>query len=166
MSRTFGYAMEPRSVYRDIFRDVSGHVVHHPRRLRGRDQLRDIADAKHGLLHSPDGRALLRDVPGASIDELASHLLEASSAVTNKRNSEVTNMDHLVEVCKALNGGDCTPPTEHELTEQIQKYASEHRRDGETAAGAFNRILTTDDEIGLTFRKSLAVCKRAAGFPV
>jgi hypothetical protein len=75
-------------------------------------------------------------------------------------------MDHLVEVCKSLNAGDCTPPTEHELTEQIQKYASKRRRDGETTAGAFNRILTTDDEIGLTFRKALAVCKRAAGFPV
>jgi hypothetical protein len=90
---------------------------------------------------------------------------EAFSAVTNKSNSEVS-MDRLVEVCKSLNAGECTPPTEHELTAEIQKYASAHRRDGETSARAFSRILTGDDEIGLTFRKSLAVCKRAAGFPL
>jgi hypothetical protein len=53
-----------------------------------------------------------------------------------------------------------------ELTAEIQKYATAQRREGETAAGAFSRILTADDEVGLTFRKSLAVCKRAAGFPV
>jgi hypothetical protein len=143
----------------------SGRVVRPPRRLRGGERLRDIADAKHALLHSPDGRSLLRDVPNASVDELAQHLLEASSAVTNKRNHEVTNMD-LIEVCKSINTGDVEPLSEHELTTEIQKFASKHRRDSESAASAFSRILTADDETGLAFRKAIRVAKRAAGFPV
>ena len=165
---------ERRGFYHRLFAGVgkrSGRAVRHPRRLRGRDQLRDIADAKHALLHSPDGHALQRDFPNASIDELASHLVEASvaaarRAATTKRNSnEVTDMD-LIEVCKSINVGDVEPPSEHELTAEIKKLANANRKPGETSAAAFTRLYTAPDDDGLALRKAVAVCKRANGFPV
>jgi hypothetical protein len=164
---------ERRGFYHRLFAGVgkrSGRAFRHPRRLRGRDQLRDIADAKHALLHSPDGRALMRDVPGASIDELAQHLLEASSAVTNKRNhnsNEASNMsDHLVEVCKSVVSGDVALPSEAELTQEIRKLANAQRKPGETSAAAFTRIYTEQSDDGLVLRKAIQLCKRANGFPV
>jgi hypothetical protein len=40
--------------------------------------------------------------------------------------------DQLVEVCKGINVGDVTPPTEHELVAEIQKLANAKRLPGET----------------------------------
>jgi hypothetical protein len=40
--------------------------------------------------------------------------------------------DQLVEVCKGINVGDVTPPTEHELVAKIQKLANAKRLSGET----------------------------------
>jgi hypothetical protein len=144
----------------------SGRVVRRPRRLRGRDQLADVADAKHALLHSPDGRQMLRDVPNASIDELAQQLLEASSAVTNKRDKETDMSDNLIEVCKGVVSGTVEPPSEHELTAEIQKLANSMRKPGETSAAAFARLYDAQDDDGLMLRKTIALCKRANGFPL
>jgi hypothetical protein len=168
--RDYEMVPKPQSVYHKIFGADRDYVVRKAR-YRGVSGAKlhlipnlSREEAKHFLLHDRHGRQLQRDFPNIPLDQLADHVVEASGMTpTNKR--EVA-MNNLVEVCKGMNAGDCAPPTEHELTEQIQKYASEHRRDGETAVGAFNRILTGDDDIGLTFRKSLAVCKRATGFPV
>ena len=154
--------------YHKLFAGVgkrAGRVVRHPRRLRGRDPLRDIADAKHALLHTPDGRALMRDVPGASIDELAQHLLEASSSI-NKRDQETNMSDNLIEVCKGVVSGDVTPPSEHELTAEIQKLANATRKTGETSAAAFERLYNAQDDDGLALRKAVQICKRQAGFPL
>jgi hypothetical protein len=84
---------------------------------------------------------------------------------TNKR-SEADMDDHLVEVCKSINLGDVTPPSEFELTQHIQAYCTKRRRDGESAANAFARILCGEDDTGLAFRKSLQIAKRHAGLPV
>jgi hypothetical protein len=75
----------------------SGRVVRPPRRLRGSEPLSDLADAKHALLHSPDGRSLMRDAPSASIDELSAHLLEASGSVTNKKDTNMNKMELIVK---------------------------------------------------------------------
>jgi hypothetical protein len=88
-----------------------------------------------------------------------------SHNVTNKRNNNEATMD-LVEVCKRINVGDVEPPSELELTTEIQKLANAERRQDETSAAAFARVVSGDDERGLVLRKSLRACKRAAGFPV
>jgi hypothetical protein len=84
-----------------------------------------------------------------------------------KRNNEADMAtDRLVEVCKSINVGDVTPPSEHELVSEIQKLANNKRLPGETSAAAFRRIYEAQDDDGLTLRKAVQVCKRAAGFPV
>jgi hypothetical protein len=89
---------------------------------------------------------------------------DASS--TKKKATDMA--DHFVEVCKRLGDGDPSiiPPSEHEMFEHIQKYASEHRRHGETAAGAFNRVFNEQTDEGLALRRAVNVCKRRAGFPL
>jgi hypothetical protein len=83
--------------------------------------------------------------------------------------SEVNDMaDRFVEVCKRLGDGDPTiiVPSERELFEHIQKYATDHRRPGESSAAAFNRFYTANDDDGLALRRAIAATKRAAGFPL
>jgi hypothetical protein len=89
---------------------------------------------------------------------------DASS--TKKKATDMA--DHFVEVCKRLGDGDPSiiVPSEHELTQHIQKYASDNRRAGETAAVAFNRIYNAQDDEGLALRKAVQVAKRHAGFPL
>ncbi len=64
MSQMKGELPADAGFYHEIF---SKRTVRHSRRLRAHHELRDIADAKHAILHTPDGRALLRDT-GEDID--------------------------------------------------------------------------------------------------
>jgi hypothetical protein len=87
----------------------------------------------------------------------------------DRATKKVSDMvDRFVEVCKKLGDGDPTiiGPSERELFEHIQKYASDHRRPGESAASAFNRVFNAQDDDGLALRKAVQVAKRANGFPV
>jgi hypothetical protein len=156
--------------YQRLFRNVGKKhcAARHPPRMRAHDVHSTRAEALRALLFSPDGNALMRAGPDTDIATLAEHLVESGAAArraATKRNSEVTDMD-LIAVCKGINVGDVTPPTEHELTEHIQKLANTERRQGETSAQAFDRVLNGDDERGLVLRKAIRVAKRANGFPV
>ncbi len=130
----------------------SKRTVRRSRRLRANHELRDIADAKHALLHSPDGRALLRET-AEDIDTLAAHLLEASeaarvrnAAASNKR--EASTMDTARSFTKAI-----AEMGEHDYTAIIQKYASNNRLPNETPAMAFTRIFTENSEQGQAIRR-------------
>ena len=68
----------------------------------------------------------------------------------------------LIEVCKRVVVGDVDPPTEHELTAEIQKLANKHRQPGETAVAAFNRIYNAPDDDGLVLRKAVQIAKGIA----
>jgi hypothetical protein len=94
------------------------------------------------------------------------NLLAEGSTTTKRKDSNMS--DHFVEVCKRLGDGDPTiiVPSEQELTAHIQKYASDSRRSGESAAAAFNRIYNAQDDEGLALRRAVRVAKRAAGYPV
>ena len=56
--------------------------------------------------------------------------------------------------------------TEHELTELIQKYASANRLPGESAASAFARVFSADNDEGLAFRKAIQIAKGASLEPL
>jgi hypothetical protein len=141
------------SFYTKLFRGVSknsGRVVRPPRRLRGRDQLRDIADAKHALLFSPDGRGLMRDTPNTSIDELASHLLEASGANINKRNED--NMQTFVKEISDLG--------EHGFVKMVTS-AAKQQYPQLTREQAFTKLFTEDGPAGEAVRYFRQISKQA-----
>ena len=151
-----------KAMYRDGA--VTGRHLHRVQNL-------SRPEVKHFLLHDSAGRALRRDFPNIPFDELVDHVVEASTrteTVTNKRNSnEANNMsDHLVEVCKSVVSGDVDPPTEHQLTREIQKLANAKKLPGESSAAAFTRLYTAQDDDGLVLRKAVQLAKRANGFPV
>lgn len=56
--------------------------------------------------------------------------------------------------------------TEEQLFGEIQKYASANRLPGESAAQAFSRVFSADNDEGLAFRKAVAVCKGATLEPL
>jgi hypothetical protein len=150
--------------YTKLFRGVgksSGRVARHPPRMRSHDVHSTRAEALRGLLFTPDGHALMRARPDTDISTLAEHLVESASAVTTKRNNEVTNMD-LIEVCKSVNDGTVEPPTEGELYAEIQKLANASRKPGETSAVAFDRLYSAQDDAGLTLRKAVRINRRDA----
>jgi hypothetical protein len=155
---------EPGFYHKLFAKGGSGRVVRPPRRLRGGEPLRDIADAKHALLHSPDGRVLMRDAPTATIDELSAHLLEALSAVTNKRNEDHHMSEHfdVVAFSKRVVDDGQSVISEAQAFELVQKYANLHRQVGERPAVAFARIYGGDDDIGLNFRKMVQISKGIA----
>jgi hypothetical protein len=157
---------ERRGFYHRLFAGVgkrSGRAFSHPRRLRGHHELRDMADAKHALLHSPDGRAMARDFPNASIDELAAHLLEASSAVTNKREDHhMREHFDVVSFAKRVVDDGVSAVSEAQATALIKQYSDAHRLPGEKSSVAFSRIYGADDDVGLNFRKMIQIAKGIA----
>jgi hypothetical protein len=157
MKFTYPGVPEP-SYFAKLF--MRKRVSRPPRRHRGDAPLEDMADAKHALLHSPDGRALLRDTPNASIDALAAHLLEASRrAPTNKR--EATEMDPTTKILKSAR-----QLGEHGMTALIQKYADSNRLPNETSAQAFTRIFTDESNTGQALRHVYAIAKGQAVAPI
>jgi hypothetical protein len=154
------------SFYHKLFAKVgSGRVARPPRRLRGGEPLRDIADAKHALLFTPDGRSLLRDAPtAASIDELASHLLEASGAVPpiNKNEDQMREHVDVVSFAKRVVADGESVVSEAQPTELIKQYSDANKLPGEKSSVAFARIFGGDDAIGLNFRKMVQIAKGIA----
>ncbi len=149
-----GYPPEPQGFYVRFFTKGRG-TVRHGRRLRAHHELRDIADAKHAILHTPDGRALLRDT-GADIDELAAHLLEASEAArvrnaTNKREDNM-NTDTAVILKNIRNMGEA------EYVKIVTKYAK-LRHPELTPERAFAKIFLENSEEGRALRTLHGVAK-------
>jgi hypothetical protein len=163
-------AEPPPSIYHEIFRDLGKRATYRGGTIGSRlHQLEGLTreEAMHWLMHARHGRAFARE-RGEPLDTLADHLVEASGASsTNKRSADMAT-NQFVEVCKKLGDGDPSiiVPSEHELTAHIQKYASDHRRSGESAAAAFNRIYNAQDDEGLALRRAVQVTKRASGFPL
>jgi hypothetical protein len=162
---------ERRGFYHRLFAGVgksSGRVARHPPRMRSRDVHSTRAEALHALLFTPDGRALMRDTPNATIDELASHLLEASGAAPpinksedNRRKNMREHFD-VVSFAKRVVDDGIAAVSEMQATELIKQYSDANRLPGEKPAAAFARIYSGDDDIGLNFRKMVQIAKGIA----
>jgi hypothetical protein len=149
-----------RSVFAEIFGKKQPRVARHPPRMRHHHTLDTLAEAKRALLFSPDGFQLMRTKPDASIDELAQHLLEASSASpTNKNEVSMREQFDAVQFAKRVVDDGESPLTEEEATRVIKRYSDAHRLPNESDVAAFARIYSGNDDVGLSFRKMVQLAK-------
>lgn len=111
--------------------------------------------AAYWLLHTASGRAL------------AEHL----SSTTKRKETPMTRAEEIRDLCdfaKRDNGTTAiakhiitkgtTTLTEHEFTTALMSHCSLHKRDDESAAGAFARLIESDRDI----RTAYGICK---GYP-
>ena len=118
----------------------------------------NLAQALAYLLHSPHGQSLIRRTLFKQHDEQRKE--QPTMSITEQVRK--AGLDP-ISVCKTIaSEGKAYSITEHELTELIQKHASANRLLGESAASAFARVFTADDDTGLTFRKAIQIAKGVA----
>lgn len=133
-----------RKLHKATYRGASGSKLH---------QLKNLtrSEAKHFLLHDPDGRALLRD-SGGDIDTLADHVVEASQRATNKRN-EASKMDRMTKNVRSMG--------EAEYTRIVGDYAKRLYPEL-SRERAFTKVFTADDAASQAIRYFWKLAKQGS----
>lgn len=101
--------------------------------------------------------AASRFSPDADPQEVSDAAEELIEAATKEEDNDMT--DDFVKFAKRVAAEGDTHLSEAEATEMILKYASINRLGNESQAAAFNRIFTADDDVGVSLRKMVQVCK-------
>jgi hypothetical protein len=128
------------------------HARHGGGSLSGKgDGNLDLAEAKHRLLHTAEGRSIRRDFPSETVDELANHLIEAAQLPTRKSEEDkpmslTKRLEHIPEAT---------------VTEAIMDYARTQKRAGESDQAAFTRVFTAPTSEGAALRRAHEISKRA-----
>jgi hypothetical protein len=114
------------------------------------------ADALKWLLHDARGNSLVRRLHKARTENKR----EKETTMTKDNWSAIAKQAGGLEaICEHVISKGETTLSEHELTKLIADNAP--RNPGESAAQAFSRAFTANDETGLQLRKAIAVAKGA-----
>jgi hypothetical protein len=145
-ARIFGKRRE-YVVRKATYRGGSGHRLHHIENLTREEAL-------HWLAHDPHGRSFARE-RSEPLDVLADHPVE------NKEESMDKHFD-VVRFAKRVVDDGVSAVSEEQATELIKQYANANRLPNEKPAAAFARIYSSDDDVGLNFRKMVQIAKGIA----